>query len=499
MSQFQFEGNTVFTDEQLLEQLRPYLDRELTFLELQETKRIISELYQNNGFITSGAYLPVSSNQEFDPQNATITIAVIEGKLEEIQITGANRLKPYIRKRLRYNENEVFNREKLLEALRLLQVNPLFKSISAEIQPGTSPETTVLKVMAVTNNPFEIGLGLNNHRSPAVSSFQRQINLGHKNLLGLGDRISASYANTDGSNAFAGEYTVPINASNGTLGISYNFIDSKITEEPFDLVDIEGDSSILQFTYRQPLIQSASETSIEEFALGVTASRYISENSILGIPFPLSEGADVNGRTEISAIRFFQDWSKSSSKQAIALRSQFSVGLDLFGPTINTNAPDGRFLLWQIQGQLIRNLPYGLQLNARGQFNIADRPLLGIEQLSIGGVNSVRGYRQNALLRDNGVLGSVELSIPLLTKQKHVLRLIPFIDFGSGWNHERTESPLGATAQTDSLLSLGLGLSYRFKDNLFARINWGIPLISLDSQGSSLQEDGVTLSLQWQN
>lgn len=498
MSQFKFSGNTVFTDKQLLDSLKPYLNRELTFAELQETKKIISELYTSKGYVTSGAYLPISSNQDFDPQNATITINIIEGSLEEIQIAGAKRLQPYIRNRLKHKEQDVFNRERLLEALRLLQVDPLFQSISAEIQPGTSPKTTVLKVMAVTSNPFELGLDLNNHRSPAVDSFERKATIGHKNLLGLGDRIAASYANTDGSNAFAGDYTIPINASDGTLSFSYNYIDSTVKEEPFNLIDIEGDSSIAQASYRQPLIRKASETSIEEFALGVSASRYVSENSILDIPFPLSEGADANGRTEISAIRFFQDWNKSSSKQAIALRSQFSMGLDVFSPTINTNAPDGRFFQWQLQGQFTRNLPYGLQLNARGQFNIADRPLLGIEQLSIGGINSVRGYRQNALLRDSGALGSVEVSIPLLTQKKHALKLIPFIDFGTGWNYERV-NPIPDDAQTNTLLSVGMGLSWQFKNNLFARINWGIPLISLQSQGNSLQEDGVTLSLQWQN
>ena len=498
VTQIKFSGNTVFTDEQLLESLEPYLNRELTFAKLQETKEIISKLYISQGYTTSGAYLPISENQNFNPQNATITIGVIEGKLEEIQITGADQLHPYIRNRLRHKEQDIFNKERLLEALRLLQVNPLFQSISAEIQPGTSPRTAVLKIMAAANNPFEISLDLNNHRSPSVTSFQRKATVGHKNILGFGDHISVNYSNTSGSNAFSGEYTIPINTSNGTLGFSYNYIDSKVTEEPFNLIDIEGDSSITQFTYRQPLIREASETSLEEFALGVSVSRYVSENSILGTPFPLSEGADVNGRTEISVIRFFQDWSKSSNKQAIALRSQISAGLDLFSPTINTDAPDGRFFLGQVQGQFIRNLSHGLQLNARGQFNIADRPLLGIEQLSIGGINSVRGYRQNALLRDSGALGSVEVSIPLLTQKKHALKLIPFIDFGTGWNYERV-NPIPDDAQTNTLLSVGMGLSWQFKNNLFARINWGIPLISLQSQGNSLQEDGVTLSLQWQN
>lgn len=443
--------------------------------------------------------MPISKNEGFDPNNATITIGLIEGTVEEIKIIGAKRLQGYIQKRLRHKPNDIFNQEQLIEALRLLQVNPLLKSISIEILPGTNPNDAVFKVTAVANNPFEVSLGIDNYRSPAVGSFQREVTLGHNNLLGFGDRINVGYSNTDGSNAFSGQYDFPINASNGTLSIAYSFIDSTITEKPFDQIDIEGDSAITQLSFRQPLIQRANENSIEEVALSLIATRYESENSIFDIPFPLSEGADRNGRTELTALRFVQDWSKTTSKQAIALRSQFSFGLDLFSPTINSNPPDGKYFAWDVQSRFIRNLPHGLQLRAKGQLNLSDRPLLGIEQLSIGGINSVRGYRQNALLRDNGVLGSVELSIPLLNRKKHGLNVIPFIDFGTGWNWERTNPVLGSEPTTDTLLSTGLALTYRFKNNLFARIDWGIPLISLENQGNSLQADGVTVSLQWQN
>lgn len=400
---------------------------------------------------------------------------------------------------MRHKPNDVFNQGTLLEALRLLQVNPLLKSISIEILPGTNPRSTVFKVTAVANNPFEVSIGLDNYRSPAVGSFQREVTIGHNNVLGFGDRINVGYSNTDGSNAFSGQYDFPINASNGTLSIAYSFIDSTITEEPFNQLDIEGDSTITQLSFRQPLIQKASDTSIEEFGLGIIATRYESENSVFDIPFPLSEGADRNGRTELTALRFFQDWSRVTSKQAIALRSQFSVGLDVFSPTINTNPPDGRYFAWNVQSRFIQNLPHGLQFRARGQFNLSDRPLLGIEQLSIGGFNSVRGYRQNALLRDNGVLGSVELSIPLLNRKKHGLNLIPFLDFGTGWNWKRANPVLGSEPTTNTLLSIGLALTYRFKNNLFARIDGGIPLISLENQGDSFQADGLTFSLQWQN
>ena len=40
-------------------------------------------------------------------------------------------------------------------------------------------------------------------------------------------------------------------------------------------------------------------------------------------------------------------------------------------------------------------------------------PLLPIEQIAIGGIDTVRGYRENQLVVDNGWMTSAELRIPL--------------------------------------------------------------------------------------
>ncbi|MGB3650239.1 MAG: ShlB/FhaC/HecB family hemolysin secretion/activation protein, partial [Rivularia sp. (in: cyanobacteria)] len=53
--------------------------------------------------------------------------------------------------------------------------------------------------------------------------------------------------------------------------------------------------------------------------------------------------------------------------------------------------------------------------------------LLSLERFSIGGVDTVRGYRQNQLVSDNGVLGAVELRIPLTENPKN-LQVNPFVE-----------------------------------------------------------------------
>ncbi len=61
--------------------------------------------------------------------------------------------------------------------------------------------------------------------------------------------------NTDGSHAFELDYTVPINADNGTIGLTASYTDTDIIEPPFDLIEIEGRSLAIELTFRQPILQ----------------------------------------------------------------------------------------------------------------------------------------------------------------------------------------------------------------------------------------------------
>ena len=51
-------------------------------------------------------------------------------------------------------------------------------------------------------------------------------------------------------------------------------------------------------------------------------------------------------------------------------------------------------------------------------------PLLSLERFSLGGADTVRGYRQNQVVSDNGLLGGFELQIPV-TKNPNLLQLNP--------------------------------------------------------------------------
>jgi hemolysin activation/secretion protein len=485
VSQFVVTGSTVFSQQQFDEKLKDFVGKPITLTDLFQARTVVTQMYLDQGYVTSGAYIPPQKLQA-----GVVEIRVIEGALEDIKVTGTRRLKPnYVRSRLGIAAQPPLNRDRLLEALQLLQLDPLIGTISAELSAGTRPGVSLLEVKVTEAKTFGAQFLLDNGRSPSVGTDRRQIQVNEANLLGFGDGISASYTNTDGSDSFDLSYSFPVNPRNGRLSFYFSSSNSDVIEAPFDVLEIESKSRTYELTFRQPIKQTLAE----DLALGITFSRRESKATLLDgeIPFP-SAGSDEEGKTRLSVLRFFQEWTRRSSQQVFALRSQLSLGLDVFDATDIDFEPDSRFLAWRGQAQYVRLLAPDTLLLLRGDVQLAGGPIASLEQFSLGGIESVRGYRQDLLLADSGIFASAEARIPVLRipEWQALLQVTPFVDFGTGWNRGDRDN-----ASPNELFSVGMGLRLQVSDKLTARFEWGIPLIDDNSEGNTLQEDGLYFSV----
>jgi hemolysin activation/secretion protein len=498
VQQFQIEGSRVFSQAKIDQITQAYRNRPLTFPELLQVATIITKLYVDNGYITTGAFIP----SDRIIANGIVPVQVVEGRLAATDIRVRFKAKDgstqpngrlraaYIRDRMALATQTPLQRQRLIDGLQLLQLNPLIQDVKAELSEGNQPGQSVLNLEIVERpRTWSAQALLDNGRSPSVGSFRRRFSFIERNLTGRGDAFTIAYTNTKGSHSGDISYTIPVNPRNGTVNLSLGLGSSEIVEEPFDILDITTRSSYLELTYRQPVI----ETPREELALGFTFSRQAARATISDgeIPFPVA-GSDFEGRTRVTALRFFQEWSQRSDRTVLALRSQFSTGLNLFGATDNEEPPDGQFIAWRGQAQWTRLLAPETLLVVRGDLQFANRALPPIEQFGIGGANSVRGYRQDRLLTDSGLFASAELRVPIarFPKLQGLLQVAPFVEIGTGWNRSGFDNP-----DPPTLASAGLGLRLNLNQTLDARLDWGIPLTATDRSRDSLQERGLHFSL----
>jgi hemolysin activation/secretion protein len=480
VNRIQVPGNTVLQAE-VERIIAPNIGKELTFDELLNIRSQITELYLNNGYISSGAFIP----NDQDLNSGNIVIQAVEGELEKVQIAGLRRLNEgYVRKRIENAASTPLNRSKLERALQLLQIDPLISRVEAELGAGSTPGRNILRLKLTEAPTFHAGVQLDNSQSSSVGAFQGNVFVSNDNLLGFGDRLSLNYGRTAGLNLYDGSYTLPINAKDGTLSFRYSNNNSKIIEDVFEEIGIRSRSQTYSLSLRQPLTRTVTN----EFALGLSLDLRRSRTFILDdVPFSFSEGPD-EGRSQATVLRLSQDWVNRNASRVLAARSQFSVGLDAFDATKNSgDIPDGQFFSWIGQFQWVQQLSPRTVLLSRVATQLTPDSLLSLERFSLGGADTVRGYRQNQVVSDNGIFGSIEGRIPLLAKADR-LQLTPFFDWGYGWNNS------GDNPDPKFIASLGLGLRARLLPGLETRIDYGIPLV----RSSGLEDQRLQFSVNYQ-
>lgn len=493
--EFRVTGNTVFRNTLLQNLLSPYLERELTSEALGQALQIITNHYRAKGWILATTRIPIQSNQNINPQAAILTLEIIEGKILAItfnQASGPIRNQGYVRRRLTTATQGPFNLKKLETELRFLSQDPRVQRIATSLLPAELPGEAHLEVALVGNRALQLFAGTDNLRSPAVGSWQRRIDLNQLNLAGIGDTLQFSYRNTNGSNAMQLAYRVPLHPRGLDFAIRSTIAASEIIESPFEPLDIQSSFRSLEFDLSQVVFRRAQPNSTQLLRLGATIRGQNIDTRVLGEPFPISEGADDQGRTRLRSLNFYQEWEHLGAQQTLLGRSEFSFGLAGFlDGTVNTQRPDSQFISWRGDLVYLRRFGRWLDLLARASAQFADRSLLSPEQFTLGGADSVRGYRTDYLFGNSGISSSLEFRLPLYSGKLGDLRIAPFIDVGNIWNLPTT-SGLPST-----LLSSGIGLIYNFNnDKLQARLDFGVPLLRPSTDTALWQQDlGLSFSL----
>lgn len=472
IKQIKVVGNTVL-DEEINRLISSYIGRKADFNLLTELKDKISNLYIQNGYLNSGAYLAPQSIE-----NGIVKFNIIEGTIEKINVSGNDRISNgYIQSRLGDLKTPVSSSQ-LLDKLYLLRQDPLIESLSAELATGTKPGTSVLEVDVTEAKAFKVELGANNHKSPAIGQFARWSNLTHNNLLGFGDRASFKYTNTKGSNTVDLNYSVPITSKDTRLSVAYGLGKNEVVEEVFTDLDIQSKADYWQVNLTHPVIAKSNR----QLSLGLAFSRQHSETTLLDDPFTLSRGSDNEGNTNVSALRFSTNYLERKRDSVLAASSQFSAGLDTLGATISDDddVADAQFLSWRGQVQYVQNLAEDFPIVFNSQLQLATDPLVPFEQFRVGGAGTVRGYRQDLALGDNGLAISVETRIPVWRNRASdvLLQISPFFDYGTAWNQDDLE------VSYSNIASAGVGLNLTISDRLSSRLDWAVPFTKTEVDGT---------------
>jgi hemolysin activation/secretion protein len=492
-------GSTVFSDEEIAEVTAPYKNKTLTTEDLERLRLALTLMYINKGYLTSGAIIP-----DQDVQAGVVAVHIVEGSLSRIDVVGNRWFRSaYIRDRIALGSQTPVLMDPLQEQLQILQQDRRIERINAELRPGDERGESALNVRVQDRQPFHASLEVNNYQTPLVGEIRGLGTLVHDNLTGNGDPLSISYGHSSGAFPIVdASYALPFNRYGTTFSPYYRRYDFKLIEDPFAPLGLKTNTEIIGMSLRQPIYRTVTD----EVALSIIGEHLFTQSFIFrDIPFDIFPGFQ-NGVATVSALRFAQEWTHRTVDTVLAVRSRFSVGLNVLGATINADSdtPDGQFFSWlgQVQGiQQFGEKFFGMQLLERMDLQLTNSPLFPLEQVALGGRYTVRGYREVTALRDNIFLASIESRFPLWrwASGEPMIQFAPFIDVAHGWNlGQNRPSPINPVPGfVETLASVGAGLRWNIlpKDRAVFEIYWGQQLNHVPKVGNAIQDHGVHLGL----
>jgi hemolysin activation/secretion protein len=551
---FVFEGNKVFSDQQLSavadaylgtpSELRTALERFfaacgadlesreaqaklaqlaglaagepfLSMAQLLELRRLLTILYVDCGYITSGAILPDQRIIE-----GIVTFRIVEGRVAQINVFGAGRLREsYVRQRLMLGAGPPLDMDEFERRFRILLQDPQIERMNARLGPGTRLGESILDVDVTPARLADVSFIADNHRPPSIGAEEGLTDWTVRNLTSFGDTFGLEFGGGEGGPKVDAFWEVPFTPRDTALRVRFRYDRAKVVEPPLDQLDIDSESWTIEAGLSQPF-----RTPTRELTLEGRIERRHSQTKLLDRPFSFSPGV-IHGESDITVLRAVQEFTDRGLERVIAARSTFSLGLDAFDATHNAgDLPDGQYFAWLGQAQMAKRwrveptraraarddrdgaaLPpafcqdswfewhcrEGVQIILRGEVQIANDPLLPLEKFSVGGATTVRGYIENQFVRDNGIVASIEarlplypLPLPFVRGETAALQLAAFFDYGKSWNYKEPK---------DHISSVGMGLVWEPAPWLSAQIYWGYALQSVfDPTNDFLQENGIS-------
>ena len=470
--------------------ISPYENRSVTTEELNKLRNDISIAFYQQGYINSGVILP-----DQKVKDGIVDFKVIQGKLTGIHITDNEYTRSrFFSKRIEVHQGEYLRLNEIQTGLQILQQHPLVERLNARLLPGAALGEAELSVKLTERIPYQIALAYDNHRSPSVGAERASLVMYHRSLTGRGDMLSAEFGNTDGLQDISTGYSIPINRNDTTIDVSYSSSDSIVVEEPFNIINIESESESISAGISHPFVKQLNR----ELTGRLRLEKKHSQSSILGIPFSFSPGV-INGESTVAMLSAGVDWLKRDQQQVLALGFQVKKGIDALGSSINSGLPDSEFMTLNGQLQFARRFDWRFsQMVIKSGFQLAQDSLLPDVKYSIGGSQTVRGYRENQYVRDSGALLSLEYRTPLLiddaNRIQYGLQLVPFIDYGTGWDDDDSLP----TSSKSKLMSIGMGLVWEPTKKFHAELYWASRREDVPNPDTDLQDDGIHFLLRYE-
>lgn len=457
---FHITGENPISTEVTKQVLSPFLGKHENLEGLLEAAAELEATILNEGFSFNRVILP--------PQ--TLAAGIVELKI--IQIRLAN---------IEVEDNENFSDENIIRSIPALIVgtvpdtrllakqlivanNHPSKRVTIRMKQSKEPDSVDAVLDVQDQRPWQLFSVLNNIGTTETGRMRLSVGGQHNNLLGFDDSLTASYTTSPGHTSDVKQwglnYRIPVYKFSGEFNFFYSRsdVDSGTIQSIFD---VSGAGKFLGGSYTHTFLNLKNYR--HRMSVGVDDKLFQNNVAFLGAPI----GIDVRSRP--LTVSYFGEVQMEKSQ----LRFNISHVRNLNGGNLNTKTTyaASRANAQQDWDVVRYNATYNLaiwhnwllKLAWQGQWS--NEPLISGEQFGLGGVNSVRGFEERAVTGDRGNQATIEFSRPVINNN---LNLRVYTDLG----HVKVIKPAAGQIDSQTLVSAGAGLAWRWKDNLSISIDY---------------------------
>ncbi len=468
------------------EAIYPFLGPNKSDADVEKARAALEKAYHDRGFQTVSVSVPQQNSQ-----GKVIALQVTELKVGRLRV-----------KNSRYFDlDTIKNRAGSLKEGSVPNFNDVTKDIVAlnqwpdrrvtpALRAGVAPGTVDVDLNVEDTAPIHGTLEYNNRKSPSTTDTRLNATVHYDNLWQLGHSLSFTYQvapqRPEDAEVFSGSYLARI-PNVDWLNVLVYGVKSSSNVASVGGTNIVGPGQIVggRAVMTLPTLDGLFHTlsagvDYKHFDQTVQLGTDAFSSPVTYYPMVASYGATFQGD------KFTTQFNASVTSNIGTLSStaaEFDTKRFYASPS---------FTHFNADLSHTQELGEGFQLWGKVLGQVADGPLVSSEQLSIGGLDTVRGYLESEVLGDQGVVGNLELRSPdvgsMLQKQMkdengqgaprfttfNEWRFFAFADAGRA----TVLKPLPDQQSQFDVWSYGVGTRFKVFNYMNGMLAYSVPMIS---------------------
>jgi hemolysin activation/secretion protein len=422
------EANGLLSDRELAAVIEAFRGLDIGQRRIELLLRQLDARLVSAGWVTSRAQLT-----SIDWRYALITIALVPGRVERIaagDVPAAS-----LAQVLPLRVGDVLAIEALEQGVQ--QINRLrMYEATVQIKPGAALGGSLLDIQLERTRPWRASIGVDNQGQRSTGSGRLRVQGRLEDLLGRFDELQLAYLRSERSEALLASFALP----NGYNTWSITLTGSRSKSSLLGL-DYTSRAVTTAFGWHRVLeLSHAGQDAVDLTLTRARSDRVLEGHHLSRERSTVLRAAWIGVRRGAS----YQYYVEPAISQGLAIMDAIEDADGLPREHVHR-----QFTKLAASAGLVIRMPGRLQYAAQVTAQCAHVSIIGSEQITLGGLASVRGFEESAVSGDTGYLLRQELRLPE-APQIGPLRpsLFVHLDAGATWL---------TGGKRNSLSSMGVG------------------------------------------